>query len=159
MGSVFSVLPSIASFAANELELEAQAISASNATFTNIVVSGEMELEDIVSTTINATTAEIEDVTATGTIPTNILIANSETGGTIASISAPTITVSDWIQAGEMELEDITSTGTATFARAIADEMELTDLTVQRAAFDAFYIGGASNANGSLETQPSWSDL
>ena len=54
IGGIFTVLPSITSFAASALEMEAKAISASNATFTNIVVSGEMELEDIVSTTINA---------------------------------------------------------------------------------------------------------
>ena len=110
LGGIFTALPSITSFAASALEMEAKAISASNATFTNIVVSGEMELEDIVSTTINATTAEIEDITATGTITANTLIVNSEPTATIAAISTPSITVSDWIHAGEMELEDITAT-------------------------------------------------
>ena len=54
-----------------------------------------------------------------------------------------------------MELEDITSTGTATFAKAIVDDMNIEDLTTQSAAFDAFYLGGS---NVSLETLPSGSN-
>ena len=125
LGSVFNVLPGIASFVGSALSIESAAMKAATGTFTKLAVEDEIELEDIIATG-TATFADIEssgtstftDIVSTGTAK----FADFETTGTatFANISAESAIFPRIVSKETAEFADISSTGTATFAKVTA---------------------------------------